>query len=246
MKFIIIAVAPIILLALYINYRDKYEKEPWYMLLLAIVAGALTVLPILPVEQWLSLVGYRLHLNHYGDSAWNAFVVAAGTEEFFKYTATVLIFFFSKQFNEKFDGIVYAVFVSLGFALIENILYVVGNSSMQIGYMRAITAVPAHTLFGVSMGFYLGLAKFGKGSKALNLFLALLVPIILHGIYDYLIFIGRDWATWLFVGFLLFLWVLGLRRISKLSKASRFNPANIVNEDPNPEDPTIPTPGFQG
>lgn len=225
MKFIIIAVAPIILLALYINYRDKYEKEPWYMLLLALIAGALTVLPILPIEQQLSFIGR--HMSHFASAAWEAFVVAAGTEEFFKYTATVLLFFFSKQFNEKFDGIVYAVFVSLGFALVENILYVVGNSSMGIGYLRAITAVPAHMLFGVSMGFYLGLAKFGKGSKALNLFLALLVPIILHGIYDYLVFVGRDWATWLFVGFLLFLWVLGLRRMSKLSKVSRFNPANM-------------------
>ena len=243
MKFIIIAVLPIILLALYINYRDKYEKEPWYMLLLAIIAGAFTVVPILPVEQWLSLVGYRMHLGHYGDSAWNAFVVAAGTEELFKYMATVLIFFLSKQFNEKFDGIVYAVFVSLGFALVENILYVWGNSSMQIGYMRAITAVPAHALFGVSMGYSLGLAKFGKGSKGMHLILALLVPIILHGIYDYLIFIGRDWAVWLFIGFLLFLWILGLRRISKLSKASRFNPANMQQP---PEENQDMDNGYQG
>ena len=224
MNLILIAIAPIIILALYVYFRDKYEKEPWWMLLLALGAGALTVVPILYVE--ISLSTLTRGMNHYTTAFFDAFIVAASTEELFKFLAVFLIFYWSKQFNERFDGIVYAVFVSLGFALVENIMYVFNYDSMQVGYLRAITAVPAHTLFGVAMGYSLGLAKFGKGPKAKHLILALLIPIVLHGIYDWLIMVERGWGLLFFIPFVIFLWVLGLIRMKRHSKNSKFNPKN--------------------
>lgn len=234
MNLILIAIAPIIILALYVYFRDKYEKEPWWMLLLALGAGAFIVIPILPVEIALSTL--TRGMNHYSTAFFDAFIVAASTEEVFKYLAVVLLFFWSKQFNERFDGIVYAVFVSLGFALVENIMYVYFRfGTMEVGYLRAITAVPAHTLFGVAMGYRLGLAKFAKGPKAKHLILALLIPIILHGIYDWLIMVDRGWGLLIFFPFVIFLWVFGLIRMRKHSKGSRFNPKNMGMGGDQPE-----------
>ncbi len=232
MNLILLAIAPIVILAFYFYFRDKYEKEPWWMLLLALVAGAVIVFPILIVETRLSMLARGM--NHFASSMWDAFVVAASTEEFFKYAATLLLFFWSKQFNEKFDGIVYAVFVSLGFALVENIMYVTGFDSFRVGFMRAVTAVPAHTLFGVAMGYSLGLAKFGNGGKGKHLILALVIPIALHGIYDWLIMVDRSWALLLFFPFVIFLWVFGLWRMKRFNKTSRFNPANM--KEPSDEE----------
>ena len=152
-------------------------------------------------------------------AAWKAFVVAGFSEELFKYIALYLLIWKSKEFNEKFDGIVYAVFVSLGFAAVENVMYVMGNG-LSTGIMRAITAVPAHAIFGITMGFYFGLAKFYKKERKRLRTKALIYPIVLHGIYDFILFTGIEWLTIVFVGFVVFLYISGLKRIKKLSDQS--------------------------
>ena len=92
-------------------------------------------------------------------AGYTAFVVAGFTEELMKYLAFYFFFWQERNFNEKFDGIIYAVYISLGFAAVENILYVF-SGGMGVGFVRAFTAVPAHALFGISMGYYFGLARF--------------------------------------------------------------------------------------
>ncbi len=221
MSLILLAAAPVAILAFYIYYRDKYEKEPIWMLIKAILAGAIIVIPILFVEQYISA-----HVERFtGETAafLDAFGVASFTEEIFKWLAVILIFFGSRHFNERFDGIVYAAFVSLGFALVENILYVYGSQSAQVGYMRAITAVPAHALFGVVMGYRFGLAKFLPDRKMFNLFMAFFMPFLLHGIYDFLLMLEKNWALILFLVFVPFLWYFGLVRMKRHSLNSAFN-----------------------
>ena len=122
MNLLILSLAPVLIIAGYIYFRDKYEKEPIKLLLFALLAGGLTVIPILFVERFLD----SFTDSFYGllSPAWNAFVVAAFTEELFKFIALYLLIWKSAEFNEKFDGIVYDVFVSLGFAAVENVLYV--------------------------------------------------------------------------------------------------------------------------
>jgi len=228
MNLLLLALAPVFVIATYIYFRDKYEKEPIRLLVFAMLAGAVAVFPILLVESVLSSLGTGL--PHLMSAAWKAFVVAAFSEETFKYIALYLLIWKSPEFNEKFDGIVYAVYVSLGFAAVENILYVTGGG-MQAGISRAITAVPAHAIFGVTMGFYFGLARFYETERAALKRKALLYPILLHGIYDFILFTGMAWLTIVFVGFLVYLYISGLKRIKELSRQSIYNTDyNLLNE----------------
>lgn len=217
MNLLVLALAPVLIIGAYIYFRDKYEKEPIRLLFFALLVGAITVIPILLVEGFLD--GFTASFPGLFSAGWKAFVVAAFTEEVFKYIALNLLIWKSKEFNEKFDGIVYAVFVSLGFAAVENILYVT-ESGVSTGLMRAITAVPAHAIFGITMGFYFGLAKFYvKERKSLKL-KALFYPILLHGIYDFILFTGIEWLTVVFIAFVVFLYYSGLKRVKKLSDQS--------------------------
>ncbi len=220
MDIFLIALAPVIIIACYIYYRDKYEKEPLGLLLKALLAGGLIVLPILVVEsffmQFISL------FSGLGKAFYNAFVVAALSEEFFKYVALFLLFWKSKAFNEKFDGIVYATFVSLGFAAVENVMYVT-DGGLHTGLVRAITAVPAHAIFGITMGFYFGLAKFYEKEQKQLRQKALYVPILLHGIYDFILMAELEWLLIGFAGFVVYLYYIGLKRMKKLSGQSIYN-----------------------
>jgi RsiW-degrading membrane proteinase PrsW (M82 family) len=228
MDLIILSLAPVFIIAGYIYFRDKYEKEPIRLLLKALLFGALTVIPITFLESFLS--SFSQLFSGLGAAAWNAFVVAAFSEELFKYIALYLLIWRSKEFNDKFDGIVYAVFVSLGFAAVENILYVTGNGHFT-GIMRAITAVPAHAIFGVTMGFYFGMAKFYEKQQYQLKIKALLYPIILHGIYNFILFTRMEWLTIVFLAFLVFLYISGLKRIKELSDQSIYKTDyNLLNE----------------
>lgn len=228
MNLLILALAPVVIIAVYVYFRDKYEKEPIRLLLFALVAGGLTVIPVLFLETFLS--SFNSFFSGLTEAAWKAFVVAAFSEELWKYVALYILIWRSPEFNEKFDGIVYAVYVSLGFAAVENIMYVMDNG-MSTGIMRAITAVPAHAVFGVTMGFYFGLAKFYEKQQANLKFKALAFPIFLHGIYDFILFTGIDWLTIVLVGFVIYLYISGYKRIKELSKQSIYNTDyDVLNE----------------
>jgi len=228
MNLLILSLAPVFIIGGYIYFRDKYEKEPIRLLLLALFLGALTVIPILFLESFLE--SFTNLFPGISAAAWKAFVVAAFSEELFKYVALYLLIWKSREFNEKFDGIVYAVFVSLGFAAVENILYVTDNG-YGTGLMRAVTAVPAHAIFGITMGFYFGMAKFYPKKENQLKLKALFYPIVLHGIYDFILFTGIEWLIIVFVGFLIFLYFSGLKRIKELSAQSIYNTDyNLLNE----------------
>ena len=217
---LLVSLAPVFVIAFYIYFRDKYEKEPWSLLLKAMLAGAVISLPVIFFEKTISAFGTIL--PSVGKAAWEAFMVAALCEEAFKYTALYLLIWKNKEFNEKFDGIVYAVFVSLGFALVENILYVF-DTGFSTGLIRAFTAVPAHALFGVTMGFFFGLAKFYPKKRKNYLIWSFLLPFVLHGIYDFILMSGLNFLLWTFVPFIIFLWLSGLRKLKSLNNISVYN-----------------------
>lgn len=224
MILLVVALAPVFIIAFYIYFRDKYEKEPIGILIKSFVAGAVITAPILFIELYLSNYWEQKFSNNMPDlstAAYSAFVVAAFSEELFKYAAFILLIWKNKNFNEKFDGIVYATFISLGFAAVENILYVLQNG-MATGLLRAITAVPAHAIFGITMGFYLGFAKMIPHNKTLNMILALIIPIILHGIYDFILMSENEILLILFIPFVIFMWVLGFRKMKKHINKSPF------------------------
>lgn len=217
MRLILLAIAPVIIIAVYIYIRDKYEREPLGMLLKALLAGALATIPIVIVNGWLA--GYATDLTGFQQAGYMAFVVAATVEESFKFIALYLLVWRSKEFNEFYDGIVYGVFVSLGFALVENIMYVTSYGEMT-GYTRAITAVPAHAIFGITMGYYFSFAKFGLKRNSLNMAKALIWPILLHGVYNFILMAGHPVFLLLFIPFLFYMWKAGFTKIRELSDHS--------------------------
>ncbi|MBN1820287.1 MAG: PrsW family intramembrane metalloprotease, partial [Prolixibacteraceae bacterium] len=214
---LIIALAPVVIIGAYIYYRDKYNREPIWLLIKALIAGGIIVIPILFLEHFLSL--FQPSFPGITGAAYRAFVVAAFSEETFKFLALLLTFWKSKYFNEKFDGIVYATFISLGFAAVENVLYV-AEGGLSTGMVRAITAVPAHAIFGITMGFYTGLAKFYVKETRQHLQKAILIPIFLHGVYDFILMTGIEWLLIFWLAFVVYLYISGLKRIKFLSEQS--------------------------
>jgi RsiW-degrading membrane proteinase PrsW (M82 family) len=227
MNLILLSLAPVFIIAGYIYYRDKYEKEPLQLLWKALLAGALIVIPVLFTERFLSL--FLPLFPGILNAAYNAFVVAAFTEESFKFLALFLLFWRTSTFSEKFDGIVYATFISLGFAGVENVLYVL-EYGVSTGITRAITAVPAHAVFGVTMGFYAGQARFYEKQKKELLRKAIGMPVLLHGIYDFILMTGYNWLLVVWIGFVVFLYFTALKRIKTLSDQSIFNLQKNRNE----------------
>jgi RsiW-degrading membrane proteinase PrsW (M82 family) len=221
MAILLASLAPVFIILFYIYFRDKYEKEPLRMLAKALVAGILIVLPVIFVEQWLSAMSP--FSGKVGVSAWHAFVVAGFTEELFKFAALFLLIWKSPSFNEKFDGIVYAVFVSLGFAAVENVMYVL-EGGMQTAAIRALTAVPAHALFGVTMGYYLGVAHMYEELRKQYLRRAIAVPVLLHGIYDFILMVEVGWLLLLFLPYVVGLYIMGMKKMRILSNTSVFRP----------------------
>ena len=155
------------------------------------------------------------------EGAWHAFAVAGFTEELFKFIALYLLIWRNPNFNEKFDGIVYAVFVSLGFAMVENIMYVL-EGGHQVALSRAWTAVPAHAVFGVAMGYYFGIAHMYEELRKPYLRKAFIVPFMLHGVYDFILMAGSPILLSLFLPFLIYLYISGLKRMKTISDASIF------------------------
>lgn len=221
MELLILALAPVFIILIYIYIRDKYEKEPLSLLVKALLLGVLIVVPVFFVEKFLQAAG--ANLSGYSKIAYVAFIVAAFTEEIFKFAALYYLIWKNKAFNEKIDGIVYAVFISLGFAAVENVVYVY-KYGQSAAVLRALTAVPGHALFGVAMGYYLGLAKMSriKKKKTKNLLLAILVPIGLHGMYDFILMSEHKYLMVAFIPFLYYMWKSGFKRIKEHSDNSRF------------------------
>jgi len=222
--FLLLALAPAILLMMYVYFRDKYEKEPIGLILKGILLGAIIIFPAGLVENIIS--AYGQHLNRIPKAAFDGFIIAGATEEAFKYLMVIMLIWRNRNFNEKFDGIVYAVSVAIGFAAIENLFYVFSKNSLQVGVLRAFTAVPGHTIFGIVMGYYLGLARFSRLYRIKWLFMAFTVPWLLHGIYDFLIMSGHPLLLLLFVPFLIYMFRQGLKRMKQFNDESAFNPLN--------------------
>jgi len=221
-----LAIAPIFICAFYFYIRDKYEKEPINLLTVGLFFGVVITFPIVFMGNVLMLFlpsGASLAFEAF----YIAFVISSFTEEFFKYIVLFFLTWRNKNFNEKFDGIVYAVFVSLGFAFLENILYVfsdeLGGTSTAIN--RAIFSVPGHALFGAHMGYYFGLAKF-DGHK--YLVVAFLSPWLIHAIYNYILLSDIPFTLPIFTIFAACLWVSGLKKMDRLVKASPFKPEKKI------------------
>lgn len=211
-----IALAPTIALAFYIYQKDRHDREPVTLLLKLFTFGALTVIPVYFIEMLLSSFNiFRGIIS----AAFTAFIVAGITEEYFKRLVVIRFACRNRNYDEKLDGIVYCVFSSLGFATVENLMYVLGraNNTIYTGITRGIFAVPAHMLFGITMGYYLSLSKFAKDEHHKKSYFrrSLYIPVILHGIYDFILLSRFTYLMIAFIAFVLYLWRTNLVRLNE-------------------------------
>ena len=186
------ALLPVVILVYYIYHKDKNSPEPTGQLVKAFLYGILSVPLSLCMSIPFGIIGlYPVEATSILGSISTAFFGAAIPEEIAKFFMLWLLLRKNPYFDEKMDGIVYAVCVSLGFAALENIMYLFTNaeSYVSVGIARAIFAVPGHFCFGILMGYYYSLAKFYPKTPKKNKVLILLAPIIVHGLYDSILFI---------------------------------------------------------
>ncbi len=224
MDLILAAVAPAILLLIIFYKVDRYNKEPLKLLLFLYFMGMVSVIPVLIVETILSALNIFRFFDTDLMNLYDAMVVAGFTEELFKFGFVLLFAFRRKEFDEYLDGIIYCVFVSLGFATIENIFYVI-EGSYSVAIMRAVLSVPAHMLFGVTMGYYLSFSKFSLAqvNKTKYMLLALIVPIFIHGFYDYILMSRYQFLIILLVPFMIWMWIFNIKKLKIYYNDSKFH-----------------------
>ena len=185
------ALAPIAILAYYIYRRDKFQKEPVKELLKAFGMGILSIPVSLLISTPLEFAGfYSMETQTLLDAVKLSFLGAAIPEEIAKFLMLWLFVRKSRCFDENVDGIVYASVVSLSFAAVENILYLVTNyeSWISVGITRALFSVPGHFFFGVLMGYYYSLFRFYPAAGRKVKWLVLGAPILAHGLFDTVLF----------------------------------------------------------
>ncbi len=227
---LLLAFIPILIIALYIYKRDVYKKEPIGELLKAFCGGMASAIVVIVINHLIDLAGIDLTSN----VVLRAFVSAALIEEGTKFFFVYKLFWRNPNFDERFDGIVYAVFVSLGFAFVENVLYIYQDvtNAVHIAYSRAFFAVPAHTLFAIAMGTGLGLAKFSKRNATAKITGGLISAMLIHGTYDFLLMYAEEleavnesfsaFIILLFYIFVLIMWIMGFKRMKAISEEDKW------------------------
>lgn len=188
----ITALLPVAILLAAIYLKDKASPEPAGQLVKAFVFGVISVGLAIVLSTLLEVTGlYSQWAPYNANRIRMAFFGAAIPEETAKLFMLWLLLRKNKFFDENMDGIVYAVFVSLGFAAFENISYLFSNSEsfLSVGIVRACTAIPGHFCFGILMGYYYSLATFGNKATLRNKIFVWLVPVMAHGFYDAILLI---------------------------------------------------------
>ncbi len=252
------ALLPAAFLCVYVFKKDRAEKEPWWLLLLLLASGVLICFPVAEVSEWLRKTATEIFLpfttqmdgGNYLDgwlfdlySAVDKFIAVAMVEEGFKWLVLLAFTKKNKHFNSLFDGIIYSVFISLGFAGFENLLYTL-EYGMETAIVRMITAIPIHLFCGVSMGYYLTwyyikhtakvserklidlgvIPKNIKHLPARRFFLmSVVMPSLAHGFYNYSYSINKAWSTAIFCIFLAFLYAFCMGRVKRMSNGDMFN-----------------------
>lgn len=225
---ILAAVIPAVILLVKVYRSDRLEPESPALLRTLVIYGVLSTLIAMILERiGGAILGAAVSTS---DPMYNIilyFVIVGFAEEGAKYFMLRRRTWRSPEYNCQYDGVVYAVFVSLGFALWENISYVL-HYGFATALVRAVTAIPGHACFGVFMGVFYGLAKgsssIGDTSRArvFNV-LAVIFPALVHGAYDYIASMqNAGTGIWKFVIFVALLFLVSFALVNHLSKNDKY------------------------
>lgn len=231
-----LSILPAALLIIFIYRQDKYQKEPFKSLFKAFFGGMLsvvfTIVTVRIIDYTIGLIPYLNQTVFY-----DSFITAGIPEELCKFLVFMIFIWNDKNFDEYFDGIVYASFISLGFATVENIMYVMPGG-IGTGIVRALISVPAHFLFGVILGYFLSLAKFNSDKKGRYIIIGLLIAMAAHGLFDWLLMfsdrMGGALSSFIYTFFIagdVMLWRLGIRLIKKHQNNSLMQAQEVTTEN---------------
>lgn len=225
-KLLPLAILPSILLGTYIYIKDKEEKESLKLLtklfISGIVACFLSVLLTYALNFLTSINIFDVDYNNIKEVLIHAFITVALIEETSKWIFTYFLTKNNKEYNYSFDIIIYSVFVSLGFATFENILYILASRRVDVAIIRLFTTVPGHLFFSIFMGYFLLKLRTLKNTnqnlkKQLYKILSIIVPTLLHGFFDFCIMIKSINLIIIFIFFLGFLYVTSYFFVETLS-----------------------------
>ena len=232
---LIVSILPVYFVLLYTYRKDNY-KEPKKLLKKLFIYGMIICIPVALFEIEIG----KLFPN---EDAMNLSMLFAYVlidvgliEEFGKWLVVYRVTYNHYEFDQIYDAIVYAVFVSLGFACLENVAYVL-TSGIGVGFFRAVTAIPGHASDAIMMGYYLGLAKLAevngnRGLRIKNLSLSIVMPVLLHTIYDYCLFTENILFILIFIAFVIFIYVYSIKKIKRVSMNNhRLTGGRVVVKD---------------
>ncbi len=229
---LLLSVFPSFILGFIIYKRDVIEKEPFYLLARLVLGGLLAIILTLLISAFIP-AGLQELAMHSIIAIFIYEILTVGlVEEISKWVFLRIFTWNSKEFKHIYDAVVYSVFIALGFATLENILYVFGSAyaedgsilmGFQTGILRAVLSVPGHAFFGTIMGYYYGLAKQSMLLNKMDLYekniqKSIFIPAILHGIFDALLIANNTILFYIYLGFVAFLYVFAIRKIIQFSK----------------------------
>ena len=220
------AIIPSIILIILVLKQDKIESEPIGLLIKLFFFGALTTLPAGLLETWGEMGIMAITRDKDMQTLLMFLICVPLVEEGLKYIALATTWK-HEAFNFTFDGVVYAVIVSLGFATLENILYVMNYMSLQVALVRGILSVPLHCTCGVFMGYFYGMARnhnaHGEHSRSvLERLLALIVPLFIHGLYDFALSVDSNAISLAGLGFTVIIFILSFMQVRWSSKQDAY------------------------
>lgn len=241
-----IAIIPVILISKYVHGKDK-NKEPVGLLALLFLSGVASCFLVVFISMFLTPYLPFMQIdtsqpNNFLDVLLYSFVGVALIEESCKFLMTYAIGYRNRSFDEVYDIVVYSVFVALGFAGFENVLYVFQNGIVT-GILRAVLAVPGHACDGLFMGYYLSLAKIAhlkknKEAERNYIIKSIFIPVVLHGIYDFCCFAGNNIIILVFVVFVIAMYWVAIKKLNLVAKNNR----NFFAKKKRPYDNTEATP----
>lgn len=218
-----LSILPVIVGIMWIYFCKKYSKESIKTAAKFFLLGIFMSVFIIFVEEVL------IKFNTF--SGWlnifyMSFIVAGFVEEGFKALVLIPALIRKKEFARRIDGITYSVYLSLGFAAVENLIYIITEERhlvFRVALNRAFISIPAHIMFGITMGYYISRYKFCETKKQKRKFLALsfLVPIILHGLFDFILMTGYKWTIAIFIVYTLFLLKINMDKFDDFVKNSK-------------------------
>ena len=220
---ITIALAPILFFAIIIYKRDKYDKEPIGKIVKYYLLGITFSLIVFVTEK--NMISVNIE-NGLFRKIYISFIAVALVEEFSKWAVLNVFLIKEQNFNERLDGVIYSIMLSLGFASTENIIYILSESKFlvyRLGLLRGITSIPAHIVFGIIMGYYISKSKFSESKieSLKNKLKSLLIPIVMHGVFDFILMIEERWSTILFIVYVVFVSIYSLKKIDEYTDNSR-------------------------